>query len=136
MSPKEVEIVDGYNALFALARLEHDGSDSYRFDVERRYFLETLERKTRKERIVVFDNPEGDFQLERKGHLWILFAGSGRTADELILEMLTGKTTKSLRLLVDSHHRKVTVITNDRELREKIEAIRPDVRLLGTGSLN
>ena len=135
MFPKEVEIVDGYNALFALARLEHDDV-SYRFNIERRYFLETLDRKTRKERIIVFDNPGGDFQLERKGHLWILFTGSGWTADELILEMLAGKTTKSFRLLVDSHHRKVTVITNDRELREKIEAIRPDVRLLGTRSLN
>jgi len=132
---REIEIVDGYNALFALARLENEDA-GYRFAAERQYFLKILERKTRKERIVVFDNPEGDFQLERKGHLWILFTGSGWTADELILEMLARKATQSLRLLVDSHHRKVTVITNDRELREKIEAIRPDVHLLGTGSLN
>lgn len=129
MFPKEIEIVDGYNALFALARLEKDDS-SYRFSIERRYFLEILKRRTRKERIVVFDNPNGSFQLKKMGPLWVLFTGSGQSADDLILEMLMRKTTsKPLRLLVDTHHRKICVITNDRKLRERIKAIRPDVEV-------
>ena len=138
MYPKEVEIIDGYNALFALARLERDktGKAGYRFNIERRYFLEVLEKRGEKERIIVFDGSEKSLQLERKGHLWILFTESKRTADELILELLAGKTTKSPRLLVDNHHRKITVVTDDRGLREKIEALRLDIRFLGTRSLN
>jgi predicted RNA-binding protein with PIN domain len=136
MDNGKVVVIDGYNALFRLAHLQY-GDQGFQLKTERDYFVRLLSERNKEEveEIIVFDGAGDDFQLIRKGHQWIIFTRGDTTADQLILELLNLTHNTATRLIIDHHDRQVIVVTDDRELREKVNQIRPEAIILHVSSL-
>ena len=133
-SKGEVIIIDGYNALFDLANLEHQReSVNYQFDKEREWFISVLQKRLGQSGIVVFDG-RGDIQTEKKGNLWIIFTGEEETADDIIVRLLSQETVGRVRFKISKT--KIIVVTNDKELRKRVRAARPGVEIREVGFLN
>lgn len=104
-------IVDGYNAGFLLNK------DDRRVPAARRRVLEQLDRLDRLAMaphriVVVFDSPHGgaDAPAIDPGGIEVRFATEAATADDDIVDLVAALTSPAI------------VVTNDRELRDRVEA--------------
>lgn len=130
---KTIVIIDGYNILFSLARLEHqDKNNYYQLAMEREYFLSFLQQhlSPTKQYIIVFDGI-GDIQIKKEGNLWVIFAGDEDTADEVILRLVAQEPIAGIKFRM----RKVQIITDDKELRKKVRRLCSHNIQIRTGSL-
>jgi len=132
-----VVIVDGYNALLFLAHLEHNHPENYNFSVEREYFLRVLAKRRLKEKwIIVFDGKENALHIKRERGLWVIFTPENEEADEIIVEIVSGRKIGQPPLQLSIINQRMCVITDDRELRKRVKVARPNTEIRGVGFLN
>lgn len=126
----KIVIVDGYNAMFKMARLGHN-QHSYRFNIERKYFLAFLRAHTQQEKqyIIVFDGT-GNTQIEREGNLWVIFSGDSQSADDIIVQLVSQGTVVRDKIY------EIQVVTDDKELRERIRNVSQGIKIQGVRSFN
>ena len=107
-APPATVVVDGYNVTFLLGRVDFHGKDARNRLIG---LLGRLASRKPHRFTVVFDSAQPPGEPLRRGDVEMRFS-SGEKADDLIVELAA--TLGDLP---------VVVVTNDRELRERVEAV-------------
>lgn len=129
-------IIDGYNALFSLAKLRTFklASADNRFYIERENLIRVLSEKKRFKDcqiIVIFDGKGQEARINWKGELLIIYTAERETADDLIFRFVSEKKIVVAR---DSHFfrivldKEVVVVTDDKKLGRRLKELESSIK--------
>ena len=126
-------IIDGYNALFRLAKLEVFPVGS-RFYIERENFIRVLSRQEKLKEyqvIIVFDGQEQKIQADWQGSILVIYTTPKKTADDFIIELIQRRKMvidNGNKSIVLSLNQAAVVVTNDKKLKRQLIQINPSIR--------